>query len=254
VEAEIGRFREALARARDDLIRLGERVRVELGGDEADIFSAHIAFLSDRQFVGRVEQRVRDERVNVEQAIEAIVEDLAASLKELNHEYLREREQDIRDMGRRVLRQLARQGRGASLARLPPHSIVVAPELLPSDIVELDRGNTIAIVTEQGGEASHIAILARSLGIPAVAGVKDIISQVETGTRLAVDGQTGAIELDPSSETLTWFAQEKRQYDAASAIALAEEYRECVTRDSVRVHLYANGSVAEVLVQQIFAS
>jgi phosphoenolpyruvate-protein kinase (PTS system EI component) len=116
-------------------------------------------------------------------------------------------------------------------------------------VVELDRANTASIVTEQGGEASHVAILARSLGIPAIAGVKDITRRIEAGMCLAVDGQTGVIEIAPSAETLERFTQKKRQYDAASAIAVAEEYRECETSDSVQVHLYANIDRPEEVVE-----
>src|SRR5512143_1287089 len=149
VETEHGRFPDALAHAREELERLQDRVRAELGESEAEIFSAHLAFLSDRRFVARVKDRVLSGLINAEHAVETIVAELADSLRSVEHEYLREREQDVRDMGRRVLRHLNRQRRGrqaqGSLEKLAPATVLIARELLPSDLFELDREKVVGI-------------------------------------------------------------------------------------------------------------
>lgn len=244
VEVEHGRFHDALMHAREELERLQDRVRAELGDSEAEIFSAHLAFLSDRRFVARVKDRMLSELTNAEHAVEIIVADVADSLRSVEHEYLREREQDVRDMGRRVLRHLTRQRRGrqgrGSLDRLAPQTVLVARELMPSDLFEMDRGKVVGIVTEQGGEAGHAAILARSLGIPAVTGVADATRRIANGARLLVDGRTGEIQVDPSPQSLRVFALDKQLYDEMNSTALAEESRACMTSDGVKVDLYAN--------------
>lgn len=106
IDREIGRFYQALDRSRTELLRLSDRVRLELGAAEADIFAAHLLFLQDPQFVSRVEEAVRRDRVNVEAAVTAVVADLAMLLGSVDNEYLREREADVRDLGKRVLRNI----------------------------------------------------------------------------------------------------------------------------------------------------
>lgn len=238
IAAEQGRFERAVARAASDLEAMRERVRAELGDAEGDIFSAHIALLHDAQFRGRVKTRIASERVNVEQAVADIVAELAGALAQVDNEYIRERAQDIRDLGARILRLLGRED--APLAHLPPESVVVAHELLPSDVLELDRANVVAFVTEQGGGTGHAAILARSLGIPAVSGIADAVRRIPHGARVLVDGERGEIEIEPSGEGLARFERHKRRYDEARARAEAAEREECVTRDGAEIHLYGN--------------
>lgn len=239
VDAEHRRLQQALDRSREELEQLQARVMAELGHEVADIFSAHLAFLRDKQFVERVKEQVARDLVNVEQACRAVISDLAEALAKVDDEYLREREQDVRDMGRRVLRHLARHA-GPGLADLPPESVLVARELLPSDLIELDRDHVAAIVTEQGGWTSHVAILARSLGVPAVTGVRDATAEIEEGARLLVDGEAGMVWIVPSEEEAAHFAGLKERYERAASVAAAEERRACVTRDGVPIRLYAN--------------
>ncbi|WP_333843971.1 phosphoenolpyruvate--protein phosphotransferase [Pelomicrobium sp.] len=239
VEAEHRRLQQALDRSREELERLQARVMAELGHEVADIFSAHLAFLRDKQFVERVKEHVAQNLVNVEQACRAVITDLAQTLASVDDEYLREREQDVRDMGRRVLRHLARHA-GPGLAELPPESVIVARELLPSELMELTRDHVAALVTEQGGWTSHAAILARSLGVPAVTGAQQATAEIEPGARLLVDGEAGMVWIVPSEEDLARFTVCKERYEQAASLAAAEERQACVTRDGVPIRLYAN--------------
>lgn len=239
VEAEHRRLQQALDRSREELERLQARVMAELGHEVADIFSAHLAFLRDKQFVERVKEHVAQNLVNVEQACRAVITDLAQTLASVDDEYLREREQDVRDMGRRVLRHLARHA-GPGLAELPPESVIVARELLPSELMELTRDHVAALVTEQGGWTSHAAILARSLGVPAVTGAQQATAEIEPGARLLVDGEAGMVWIVPSEEDLARFTVCKERYERAASQAAAEERQACVTRDGVPIRLYAN--------------
>ena len=245
VALEQARFQAAVARAAERLELLKQSAATELGRADADIFAAHLAFLRDPQFVERISERIRARLENAEQAVDGTVEELVATLARADDEYLRERVEDIRDLGRWVLRQLVLHG-ARSLGQLPAQSVLVAHELLPSDLLQVDRSHLVGIVTEEGGEVSHAAILARSLGVPYVTGVRDATGRIATGMRVLLDGQTGEVWIDPEASALAPFAQHRRDYDEEGALALAEEGRECVTLDGVRVSLYANiGRVAE---------
>lgn len=238
IASEQERFERAVARAALDLEAVRERVRAEVGDAEGEIFSAHIALLQDSQFLDRVKARIASDCVNAEQAVAAIAGELAGALAQVDNEYIRERAQDIRDLGARILRLLARED--APLARLPPGTVVVAHELLPSDVLELDRAHVVAFVTEQGGETGHAAILARSLGIPAVSGIADAERRIPHGARVLVDGERGEVEVEPGGEALARFERHKHRFDEARARAEAAEREECYTRDGAEIHLYGN--------------
>ncbi len=239
VSDEIARFHEALERSCRELRQLEHRVLTELGDAQSSIFSAHLGLLEDKQFTERVKQRIRDTLVNVEQALDIEVADLVRLLASLENEYLRERTQDIRDVGNRMMRQLAR-GESDPLADLPPNSVIVAHELLPSETIDLDRKQVVAIVTEEGGENSHAAILARALGIPAVTAVAGAMSRIPMGARLLVDGQTGRVTMTPTDAAEHSFAESKGQYDDDALEANRAESLECVTRDGTKISLLAN--------------
>jgi phosphotransferase system enzyme I (PtsI) len=236
---ERARFEAAVARAAARLELLGRSAAAELGPAEAEIFAAHLAFLRDPQFLERVGERIRARLENAEQAVAGGVDELADALSKVDDEYLRERARDIRDLGRWVLRQLVLQDEGA-LAELPPQTVLVAHELLPSDLLRVDRSHLAGIVTEAGGEVGHAAILARSLGIPYVTGVHHAAERIHSGERVLLDGQTGEVWIDPDSRTLPGFIRRQQRYDRERTLALSEERRECVTRDGVRVFLHAN--------------
>jgi phosphotransferase system enzyme I (PtsI) len=190
------RLESAIRRGAEDLVRLQERVHAELGRPEAEIFDAHRALLNDEQFRERICAYIEQQQVNAEWAVETTVKDIAASLESADNEYLRERAADVRDLGRRILRHLSDDER-RPLAYLPVGSMVVARELFPLDLVEIDRAHLAAIVTERGGATGHAAILARALSIPAVTGVADATSAISPGAELLVDGGSGVVTVDP---------------------------------------------------------
>jgi phosphotransferase system enzyme I (PtsI) len=239
VDGELDRFHEALQRSCTELLQVEQRVLAELGQAQSSIFSAHLGLLQDKKFAESVRHRVSRDLVNVEQALDAEVEDLARLLAALENEYLRERAQDIRDVGHRVMRQLARDDVGR-LVELNPQSIVVARELLPSETIDLDRQHVVAIVTEEGGENSHATILARALGIPAVTAVAEATTRIAAGSELLVDGQTGNVTLAPNESATDDFIVLKRQYAAAESQAKKAERLDCVTLDGTKISLLAN--------------
>jgi phosphoenolpyruvate-protein phosphotransferase len=239
IDKELARFRQALESSRSELLQLSDRVRSELGVAEADIFAAHLVMLQDQGLAKKVTDAIRLDRVNAEAAIASAIAELAQLLGSLDDEYLRQREADIRDLGRRVLRHLSVSD-DSNRRELGSTSVLVARELLPSDLLEIDRGQLAGIVTELGGEAGHAAILARAFGVPAVTGVKDVTKHARTGMRVLLDGQTGEVILEPSAQHRAGFGAQRAEFDRVARSAEASERLPCRTRDGVSISLYAN--------------
>jgi phosphoenolpyruvate-protein phosphotransferase len=221
------------------LARLQERVQAELGRPEAEIFDAHRALLNDAQFRERICEYIEQQQVNAEWAVETTIKDIAASLESADNEYLRERAADVRDLGHRVLRHLSDDER-RPLAYLPADSILVARELFPLDLIEIDRAHLAAIVTERGGATGHAAILARALAIPAITGVADATSVISPGAELLVDGGSGVVSIDPPAHEAEHFSQRAQRYDQGQSVAISEEDLLSQTLDGAAIGLYAN--------------
>jgi phosphotransferase system enzyme I (PtsI) len=239
VSEEHRRLREALERSSKELLELRERVLAELGRAEADVFAAHGALLKDDKLVERIKRRVEQDLVSVEHAVDAEVSDLMRLLSQAENQYMQERAADVQDVGRRVLRHLAGEP-GDVLASIPPHSVVVAEELMPSDTLNLDRAHVAALVTERGGSTSHMAILARSLGIPAVTGIENACERIPDGSEVLVDGVTGTVTLGAAEPRRRDFVETQRQLVHWSGEIDREKGRECVTLDGTHVRLLAN--------------
>ncbi len=239
VAEEHRRFFEAVERSHRELKQLENRVLAELGEAQSAIFAAHLGLLQDNHFAERIKARIQGDLVNVEHALDVEVADLCAMLASVENEYLRERAQDIRDVGRRVMRQLTAHD-GGQYVDVPPQSVIVARELLPSETLDLDREHVAGIVTEEGGENSHAAILARALGIPAVTGIANATSNIPAGAQVLVDGESGIVSMMPSEAAMADFARLKSRYDDDTSAAVAAESLDCVTPDGTRVSLLAN--------------
>jgi len=250
VEAQLRRFAKAMAATGSELERLRDRTAAEVGNDEAAIFDVQLAILEDAQFVTKVEDKVRHKKVNVEHALIRIVEDWVEEFSAVTDEHLREQAQDIRDLGQRLIAHLIRRP-GRPLMQLAPQSIVVAKELLPSDIMELDRSRVSAIVTEWGGPTSHAAIIIKSLGIPAVTGLIGILDRIEPGQKLLVNAELGTVIIEPTEAEQALFVSERRRHEQAISVMADREGDPCVTLDGVHVGLYGNisrgGEVEHVL-------
>ncbi|MBS3820811.1 MAG: phosphoenolpyruvate--protein phosphotransferase, partial [Phycisphaerae bacterium] len=245
VDSEHGRFHQAIERSAEELQSLRSKIKSELGQAEADIFAAHLSLLHDEAFRQRTRERIERDLVNVEQAVDAEVSDLARALEEVESEYIRERAKDVQDVKRRVLKHLG-HGPEEELKRLPAGSVLVTRELLPSDTLGLDREHVTAIVMEHGGETGHAAILARAMGIPAVTGVAGATEVIEPGSHVHVDGQSGEVTVSPNEEAESAFVSVKARQSNEATHTVEEEYTgPCRTQDGTDIRLYANISRPE---------
>jgi phosphotransferase system enzyme I (PtsI) len=239
VEREVRRYRAAVRLARRQLLALKKRAARTLGEEHAYIFDAHLLMLEDRKLNEDVQAVIRTERVGGEWAVKVVTDRLLAVYNEIKDDYLRERSSDIVDVTRRLLVALSGESMGG---RLTEDAIVVAEELMPSTLTELDFNYIKAIATDVGGWTSHTAIIARGLGIPAVVGLRDFYRAARTGDTVVIDTRRGEVVLHPETATLELFGAERRSArEAPARTATAEDLRApLVTLDGVSVTLRAN--------------
>ena len=236
LERERRRFRAAVRLSRRQLDAIKQRAEKELGRGHAYIFDAHLLFLEDAKLTRDVEDFIVNERSNAEWATKVVGDRLLSIYAQMNDEYLRERGSDIEDVIQRLLANLT--GEGLKYPNLSEDAVIVAPDLLPSTVAELDRNHVKAIATDSGGWTSHMAIIARGLGLTAVVGLRDFYQRTRTGDRIIVDARLGEVILHPSAETIAQYdfnLTPRREVEGA-----AFESGPVTTRDGVSIALRAN--------------
>ena len=242
VEAEIDRLDRAVAAAIRELDATQKQFATDMAAAESALLDVQLAILNDVGFWDKSKRRMREDLIMAEQAVAEEVRNMAAMLEGVKQEFMRERSADLQDVGRRVLRNIRTSGAVSPhpLGSLPPHTILVAKELLPSDVMQVDRANLVALVTECSGPASHVAILARSRNIPAVSDIPDANVLMATGDRLLVDGEAGTVTVAPNRVQVASFTARRSQYTAPEAAAAPRLAPHSGTKDGVHIGLFAN--------------
>jgi phosphotransferase system enzyme I (PtsI) len=244
VEAEVERLEQAVELARKELEKTRAEVGDDLGGDLAGIFDSHLLLLSDAKFVGRVEERIRTQKVNAEWAVHKTAEELDQRFAQMDNAYLRERGADLTDVARHLLRSLL----GTShhdLGELAHDAIIVADDLTPSDAIRLGRQHVLGFAIETGGRTSHTTIIARSLNLPAVAGLTGVTKLVVDDVPVVVDGEQGALILYPTTEVLDQYRMRRFDLQCRDRDLMKTRELESITRDGARVSLMANIDLPE---------
>ncbi len=201
IPAEINRLESALIATRAELLEMQQSIAQAIGTKDASIFDAHLLVVEDRTLIDEVLRCIASEGENVEYAFHKIAERYCKSLGAIDDPYLRERVVDIEDVSQRVLRHLL--GRPRDLVSLDRPHVRIGRDLTPSDTAQIDRNLVLAFATEAGSKTSHTAIMARSLGIPAIVGLRDICAKLNAGDPVLVDGYRGILIVHPSAETLS---------------------------------------------------
>jgi phosphotransferase system enzyme I (PtsI) len=239
VTSERERFEAAVARARDELTVLRDKLARELGADEAAIIDSQLLMLEDELVWDTTLSRIRTQLVNAEAAFARSIGDIVMQFDGLGEETLRERIADLRDLEDRVLRGL-RGGEEGLPTDWDEPSVVVARDLTPSETAGLDRDLVLGFVTDEGGSTSHVAILARSLGIPAVCGLGGEASAIADGQTVALDGNVGRVICDPDAETEARLDTLKREQITVSRKLDYLRDLPAETPDGRRVQMLAN--------------
>jgi phosphotransferase system enzyme I (PtsI) len=239
IPEEIARFRAALETASEGLRELIERIAAELGTEEADILSAQLLILEDEMVVEATQASIRLDHINAEAAFARAVGNIAARFLEIEDETFRDRVNDLRDVEQRVLRAFL----DADPEHLTPPEqpvIIAARNLTPSDTAVLGRGNVLGFVMDEGGNTSHVAILARSLGVPAVVGLGGPAVRLKENTTVALDGTDGLVIKDPDEETAERFHLLTRHQVTVKQKLEHLKDLPAVTPDGHRIQMFAN--------------
>jgi len=236
--AEKARYDDALAISRKEIESLRDRVAKRVGEKEAAVFDAHLMMLEDPSFTDEVIQAIEG-GVDAVTAVNQVVEMLKAVFESMDDEYMRERAADIVDIGQRLVRHLT--GTAApDLSVITEPRIIVAHDLTPSDTAQLDPATALGFATESGGRTSHSAIMARSLGIPAVVGTPGLLQHIADGDVVVVDGQAGVVIVNPDEATLAEYEQKASQAAAERKVLEGLKELPAVTLDGRQVELAAN--------------
>jgi len=211
VEQELERFKTAVENSKKDLGKIKKRVEEEMGEKEAYIFQAHIYILEDPLFIQDITRRIKRQRLNAETAVKRTLEVFEAKFASARAEFIRRRFGDVEDVGEHILRNLLKRPT-RTLSHLEEDIIVVADDLAPSDTASMQKGRILGFATNVGGRTSHSAIMARSMEIPAVVGLRDITKKVEPGSIVILDGNRGRVIINPSFQQLEKYRKEKERF------------------------------------------
>lgn len=237
--AEQQRFNDARGKVDAHLAQVFARVHTEQGEDEAEIFASHRELLDDEELISDIEALIADEQLSATAAVKRYLDEAAQTMRELDDPYLQERAAEFLDIQNNLLLAL-NDLPFASLADVPNDSIIVAEDLSPSQTAQLDINHVRGFVLEKGGLTSHVAILARNIGLPSVMGIKQAMEAGVNGDSALIDGATGTYIIDPDARTAAYYQQL-----AADQRRLQDEYaklydKPAITRDGRRFALFSN--------------
>lgn len=211
VVAEKEKLQKALDASREQLEKIKSKAAVEMGEEKAAVFEAHITLLDDPEFTGAMTMEIENNSINSMKAVENVTNTFVAIFESMEDAYMRERAADIKDVSKRIISNLAGKG-GDAFAITEENTIVVAHDLTPSDTAQLDRSKVVAFLTNIGGRTSHSAIMARTLEIPAIVGLKDITTSVKTGDSIIVDGIEGIAIINPDEVTVKEYEAKRDKF------------------------------------------
>ena len=239
IDYEVSRFEQALLQTRQQISELQSEVREKLSEEEALIFDAHLLVLEDKALIQETLTLLKTEKSNVESCFQKVSQRYIDFFTNLDDPYLKERVSDIRDVTRRVLRNMSGVTDNSFDSMTEP-SVLVASDITPSDAAQIDLDMVKAIVLEHGGTTGHAVIVARSMGIPAIVDVQNATQRIHSGETLLVDGYSGSLILYPNADTLFQYNEIQIHKDSIRQIYLKESKGENKTLDGRAFTLVAN--------------
>lgn len=238
IPKEKERYRAASGTAMEQLKELYHKALNEVGEENAAVFEVHQMMLEDDDFVESVENIIETQEVNAEYAVAVTGDNFSQMFASMDDDYMRGRAADVKDISERLITVLNGGAAGGIQSEEPV--IVLADDLAPSETVQMDKDKVLSFVTVHGSVNSHTAILARTMGIPALIGTDIPMDETVDGKMAVVDGAGGCIYVEPDEDTLARMNGRKQQEEEQKELLLSLKGRENVTRDGQKVMLYAN--------------
>jgi len=239
IVGEIIRFTRAISKTKRELIEIQRKFIDKVGKTHAAIFDAHLLMLEDSSLIEETIEQIKDKQLNVEFVFSQILEKITKKFFVIDDEYIKERTADINDVGKRVLKNLLAR-KHMDLSNLKERVVLVSHDLSPSDTAQMNKNKVIGFATEIGGRTSHTAIMARTLEIPAVVGVKNITQMVLSGDTIIVDGVKGVVIINPSSSTLEKYLKKRAEIKLLERKLSRLRYVRADTLDGQKILLAAN--------------
>ncbi len=239
INKEKERFNSALRTVRKELEKSVETATKHLDESKARIFETHIIMLEDELFTDRIPERIEKDRLTAESAAFKELDNVRQQFENIPDERIKERFADFKDVVGRVIKELMGK---KTLMPSKAKTVVVCKELHPSTVLHLPRDKVVGIVTEMGGPTSHAAIIAHSLEIPAVFGIRDLLREVRDGDTIVVDGYDGEVVVNPDFESLNYYKQIETNYKKKRKIIVETLSKETFTADGEKVSVLANAS------------
>lgn len=237
--AEIARFEEALMKTRQQVAAVRSEVALRLGEDEARIFDAHLLVLEDKVLINETIREHEETRYNIEYCFKSAADRFIEAFESLEDDYIKERAADIRDVAKRVLRNLLGHS-SSNILEMSSKRIIVSEDITPSEAAELEKNKILAIVTNAGSRTSHVVIMARSIGIPAVVGLHDATDRIENDDYVLVDGYDGLVIINPSEKTLFRYGQLKKERQHIEQVYRRNAHLPANTKEGTQVEIGAN--------------
>ncbi|MGH1473041.1 phosphoenolpyruvate-protein phosphotransferase PtsI [Yersinia proxima] len=246
VEQEVERFKTGRAKAAEQLEAIKTKAEASLGEEKAAIFEGHIMLLEDEELEQEIIALIKDDKQSADAAAYSVIEGQAKALEELDDEYLKERAADVRDIGKRLLKNIL----GLTivdLSAIPDEVILVATDLTPSETAQLNLEKVLGFITDLGGRTSHTSIMARSLELPAIVGTSDATKQIKNGDYLILDGVNNKIYLNPTADVIEQIKAVENQYNTEKDELIKLKDLPAITLDGHQVEVVANiGTVRDI--------
>ncbi len=243
-EAELGRLNDAVEITRTQIEEIRNEVAKNLGEKEAGIFDAHIMVLEDQALLDDVAKEISETGDNIEQCVHRVTQRYYDYFNQLEDEYLRERASDLKDISKRLLRNLVGETAAGTVFLGEPR-ILVSEDLSPSDTASLDRSKILGIATDTGGRTSHAVIMARASGVPAVVGLRGLTGKLEEESTLLIDGFEGVAIINPSETTLFRYGKVSLQRNKIKDLLSQEASLPAETKNGTQINFMANADSAE---------
>ncbi|HRR42527.1 MAG TPA: phosphoenolpyruvate--protein phosphotransferase, partial [Syntrophales bacterium] len=236
---EISRFEKALKESRRQLAALRKKLSDREGPKPLFIMDVHMMMLKDKTLINNTVNVIKERMINAEWALMLTIDKYREIFEKIDDEYLRERFSDVEYVGQRILRNLVGREH-IRLADIEEASIIISKDLSPADTVQMKVENILGFATDMGGKTSHTAIVARSIGIPAVVGLERVTREVRPGDIVVVDGLDGFVIVNPDPELIRRYEEKKRHFEILEEGLLREARLPAVTRDNRKVDISAN--------------